>query len=75
MRFVAKHDTLYVADETATIPGRNPKLSPGIHIATLDGKITANVPYRQGNALEAVTVDAAGISMAPTPTIRGQFAG
>jgi DNA-binding beta-propeller fold protein YncE len=58
--FVDKHDMLYVADETATIPVRNPKLSPGVRIATLDGKIVANVPYRPGNALEGVTVDDAG---------------
>jgi hypothetical protein len=58
--YVDKHDMLYVADETATIPVRNPKLSPGIRIATLDGKIVANAPYRQGNTLEGVAVDDAG---------------
>ncbi len=59
--YVDKNDLLYVADETANIPVRNPNLSPGVRIATVnDGKIIANVPYRQGNALEGVTVDDAG---------------
>jgi len=58
--YVDKKDLLYVADETANIPDRNPKLSPGIRIATLDGRIIANIPYRQGNTLEGVTVDDAG---------------
>ena len=58
--YVDKNDLLYVADETATIPVRNPNLSPGVRIATLDGKIIANVPYRQGNALEGVAVDKDG---------------
>lgn len=55
------HDNLlYVADETATIPVRNPNLSPGIRIATLEGKIFVNVPYRKGNTLEGVAVDKDG---------------
>ena len=55
------HDNLlYVADETATIPVRNPNLSPGIRIATLEGKIFVNVPYRKGNTLEGVAVDQDG---------------
>jgi DNA-binding beta-propeller fold protein YncE len=58
--YVDKNDLLYVADETATIPVRNPNLSPGVRIATLDGKIIANVPYRQGNSLEGVAVDKDG---------------
>jgi sugar lactone lactonase YvrE len=58
--YVDKNDLLYVADETATIPVRNPNLSPGVRVATLDGKIIANAPYRQGNALEGVAVDDAG---------------
>ena len=58
--YVDKNDLLYVADETATIPVRNPNLSPGIRIATLDGKIIANVPYRTGNTLEGVAVDKDG---------------
>jgi sugar lactone lactonase YvrE len=57
--FVDKNDRLYVADETANSPN-NPKFSPGVRIATTDGKIIANVPYRPGNALEGVTVDDAG---------------
>lgn len=58
--YVDKNDLLYVVDETATIPVRNPNLSAGVRIATLDGKIIANVPYRQGNTLEGVAVDNAG---------------
>lgn len=58
--YVDKNDLLYVADETATIPVRNPNLSPGVRIATLDGKMIANVPYRPGNALEGVAVDKDG---------------
>jgi DNA-binding beta-propeller fold protein YncE len=58
--YVDKNDLLYVADETATIPVRNPNLSPGIRIATLDGKMIANVPYRKGNTLEGVAVDKDG---------------
>ena len=58
--FVDKNDLLYVVDETATIPVRNPNLSPGIRISTLDGKIIANVPYRKGNTLEGVAVDKDG---------------
>jgi DNA-binding beta-propeller fold protein YncE len=58
--YVDKNDLLYVMDETATIPGRNPNLSPGVRIATLDGTIIANVPYRQGNSLEGIAVDDAG---------------
>jgi sugar lactone lactonase YvrE len=59
--YVDKDDLLYVADETATIPVRNPHLSPGVRIARVsDGKIIANVPYRQGNSLEGVAVDDAG---------------
>ena len=58
--YVDKNDLLYVADETANMPS-NPKLSPGVRIATVnDGKIIANVPYRPGNALEGVTVDDLG---------------
>jgi sugar lactone lactonase YvrE len=58
--YVDKNDLLYVADETANMPD-NPKLSPGVRIAHVgDGKIIANVPYRQGNALEGVAVDDAG---------------
>jgi sugar lactone lactonase YvrE len=55
-----KNDLLYVVDETATIPVRNPHLSPGVRVATLDGKIIANAPYRQGNSLEGIAVDDAG---------------
>jgi DNA-binding beta-propeller fold protein YncE len=66
---VDKNDLLYVVDETANIPGvmkagpvtlTNPKLSPGVRIAKLDGKIIANVPYRPGNTLEGIAVDDAG---------------
>jgi DNA-binding beta-propeller fold protein YncE len=64
---VNKENRLYVADETANIPGvlkvpvlgsiTNPKFSPGVRIATLpEGKIVANIPYRPGNALEGVAV-------------------
>lgn len=69
--FVDKNDLLYVADETADIPGvlklpilgslSNPDFSPGVRVAHVsDGKIIANVPYRPGNALEGITVDDAG---------------
>jgi sugar lactone lactonase YvrE len=55
-----RNETLYVADSTANGPN-NPDLAPGIRIASVnDGKIIANIPYPPGNALEGVTVDAAG---------------
>jgi sugar lactone lactonase YvrE len=57
---IDRNDLLYVADETATIPVRNPKLSPGVRIVTTDGKLIANVPYRKGNSLEGIAVDRDG---------------
>jgi len=56
-----RNEWLYVADETANNPKTNPDLSPGIRIAKVsDGKILYNIPYVPGNALEGVSVDAAG---------------
>jgi sugar lactone lactonase YvrE len=58
---VDRNNLLYVVDETATIPVRNPNLSAGVRIARVgDGKIIANIPYRQGNSLEGIAVDKDG---------------
>jgi hypothetical protein len=53
---------------------RNPNLSPGIRIATLDGKMIANVPYRKGNTLEGVAVDKDGNIYGGNTNIRAPFA-
>jgi len=58
--FIDKKDILYVADSTSG-PMTNPGFKQGIRIGSVkDGKVTAFIPWNEGNTLEGVAADDAG---------------
>jgi sugar lactone lactonase YvrE len=58
--YINKIDILYVADSTSS-DKVNPGYKQGIRIGSVkDGKVTAFIPWNEGNTLEGVAVDDAG---------------
>lgn len=58
--FINKNDILYVADSTSS-DKTNPGYQQGIRIGSVkDGKVTAFIPWNEGNTLEGVAADDAG---------------
>jgi DNA-binding beta-propeller fold protein YncE len=58
--FINKNDIIYVADSTST-DKTNPGFKQGIRIGSVkDGKVTAFIPWNEGNTLEGVAADDAG---------------
>jgi DNA-binding beta-propeller fold protein YncE len=58
--FIDKKDIIYVADSTSG-DKTNPGFKQGIRIGSVkDGKVTAFIPWNEGNTLEGVAADDAG---------------
>jgi len=58
--YINKQDILYVADSTSS-DKVNPPFKQGIRIGSVkDGKVTAFIPWNEGNTLEGVASDDAG---------------
>ena len=58
--FIDKKDIIYVADSTSG-DKTNPGYKQGIRIGSVkDGKVTAFIPWNEGNTLEGVATDDAG---------------
>ncbi len=58
--FIDKKDIIYVADSTSG-DKTNPGFKQGIRIGSVkDGKVTAFIPWKEGNTLEGVAADDAG---------------
>jgi sugar lactone lactonase YvrE len=58
--YINKNDILYVADSTSS-DKLNPGYRQGIRVGSVkDGKVTAFIPWNEGNTLEGVAADDAG---------------